>query len=286
MARKSRRTPPADPVLPEKGRAVLYARLSVADNGVAGGDGLEVQVALLRRYAADRGWTVGEIYRDNGVSGAHFRRPGFCAMMEGLEKRGTAQLVVKDLSRLGRDWIETGRLLEEVFPALGVTVYAVDEGPMDQMLDRALRGISHDFYARDLGEKIRASIQARRQTGIFWGRKIPYGYCSSGETHGLRPEPKEAAEVRRMFARRVREGGEAVPPAVREILTDPIYAGYVPLRKYHPPAYRGARYRLIPRQERIYLPGQVPALVSRARFGAVWRSFYPDAPGPFPWEAS
>ena len=281
MARKSRRT------IPERGeeqpgKALLYARLSVEDNGITGGDGLEVQVALLRRYAAVNGWTEGGIYRDNGVSGTHFRRPGFTAMMAALERGEGQCVVVKDLSRLGRDWIETGRLLEEVFPALGVRVCTVDEGNGSDMLDRALRSISHDFYARDLGEKISASIGVRRRNGVFWGKTVPFGYRKSGEKHGLIPCEKEAERVRTVFFRCA--AGEEMNGKEKNILTDPIYAGYVPLRKHLPPAYRGDRYHPIPPEERAYVPGQVPPLVPEALFAVVWRKFYPHAAGPFPWE--
>ena len=282
MARKSRRVIPEHE---EEGprRALLYARLSVEDNGITGGDGLEVQVALLRRYAAVNGWTEGGIYRDNGVSGTHFRRPGFMAMMAALEQGAGQCVVVKDLSRLGRDWIETGRLLEEVFPALGVKVCTVDEGDGNEMLDRALRSISHDFYSRDLGEKIAASIGVRRRNGAFWGKSVPFGYRKSGEKHGLLPAEKEAEQVRALFLRRA-AGEEMNGKEEKTILTDPIYAGYVPLRKHLPPAYRGDRYHPIPPEERFYVPGQVPALVPAALFGVVWRKCYPHAAGPFPWE--
>ena len=282
MARKSRSVKPEQKE-ERPCRALLYARLSVEDNGITGGDGLEVQVALLRRYAAVNGWTEGGIYRDNGVSGTHFRRPGFTAMMAALEQGGGQCVVVKDLSRLGRDWIETGRLLEEVFPALGVRVCTVDEGNENDMLDRALRSISHDFYARDLGEKISASIGARRKNGAFWGKAVPFGYRKSGEKHGLIPSGEEAEQVRALFFR-CAAGEEMEGKREKTILTDPVYAGYVPLQKNLPPAYRGDRYHPIPPEERVYVPGQVPALVSAELFGVVWRKFYPHAAGPFPWE--
>lgn len=294
MARKSRRGTAAAAAEGEGPvRAALYVRLSVADNGLPEGDSLEVQAALLRRYVAQRPerWSEGGIYRDNGVSGTHFRRPGFAAMLESLRAGRENCVVVKDLSRLGRDWVETCALLEEVFPAMGVAVCSVDEGP-GGMLDRALRCMGHDFYARDLGEKIGASIETRRRNGVFWGKKPPYGYEWGEERHSLRPLPAEAETVARLFAgrgagRSLTALGEAAgwrPAAVRRILTDPVYAGYLPLRQSTAPAYRGDRPRPIPPPERCYVAAQVPALVPAALFGAVWRSFYPLAKGVYPWE--
>lgn len=294
MARKSRRENAAGPRREERPvRAALYVRLSVADNGLPDGDSLEVQAALLRRYVAERPEQLreGEIYRDNGVSGVHFRRPGFAAMLESLRAGRERCVVVKDLSRLGRDWVEICALLEEVFPALGVGVCSVDEGTGGP-LDQALRCMGHDFYARDLGEKIGASIAVRRKEGIFWGKKPPYGYEWGEGKHILRPVPAEAEGVRLLFARRAagwsvsdlaRAAGQR-PEVIRRVLTDPVYAGYLPLRQSTAPAYRGDRPRPIPPPKRRYVAGQVPALVPDALFGAVWRSFYPDGEGEYPWE--
>ena len=294
MARKSRRrTAEAEPPAERRRRAVLYARLSAADNGLAAGDSLEVQVALLRGYLDGHRDRLEEaaVFRDNGVSGVHFRRPGFQGMMAYLRQGKGDCVVVKDLSRLGRDWVETCALLEEVFPALGVEVRPVNEGG-EGMLDRALRCMGHDFYARDLGEKIGSAIAVRRQDGVFWGKKPPYGYAWGEEKHSLRPQPEEAEAVRQLFARRAagwsvsglaRAAGRR-PEVIRRILTDPVYAGYLPLRQSTAPSYRGDRPRPIPPPKRRYVAGQVPALVPDALFGAVWRSVYPDGEGEYPWE--
>ena len=189
--------------------AALYIRLSREDGD--GGESLSVanQRALLSAYAASdpliEDW---EEYIDDGFSGTDFDRPAFLSMLEALRSGERDCVVVKDLSRFGRNYIAAGKYLEEEFPALGVRFIALGDG-IDSYLrpesaDSILvpfKNLLNDEYSRDISRKIRAALDTRRANGIFIGSKASYGYRRSAEKPGaLEPDPEAAAVVRRIFA--------------------------------------------------------------------------------------
>ena len=109
-------------------RAVLYLRLSRDDDNRGESESIQNQRALLREYAARQGFSVIEEYIDDGWSGTSFDRPRFQDMLRDMERHRFDIVLVKDLSRLGRDYIQTGRYLELVFPEHGVRLIAVNDG--------------------------------------------------------------------------------------------------------------------------------------------------------------
>lgn len=125
MARVSRKNGVSES--PPKGqrqtvfRTALYVRLSVEDNGKADADSIENQELLLRNYLAERPYLeLKEVYADNGYTGTDFERPAFNRMIEDVRKGRIDCIVVKDFSRLGRNYVETGEYLERIFPFLGI----------------------------------------------------------------------------------------------------------------------------------------------------------------------
>ena len=109
-------------------RAVLYLRLSRDDDNRGESESIQNQRALLREYAARQGFSVIDEYADDGWSGTSFDRPRFQDMLRDMEQHRFDIVLVKDLSRLGRDYIQTGRYLELVFPEHGVRLIAVNDG--------------------------------------------------------------------------------------------------------------------------------------------------------------
>ena len=123
-------------------RAALYLRLS-RDDGVGESVSIGGQRALLRAYAADRGWTVVGEYVDDGVSGTSFQRPGLRRLLEDVEAGRVDLVLTKDLSRLGRDYIRTGELAEVYFPSRHVRYIAVNDGFDTQGPDNGLAPFQH-----------------------------------------------------------------------------------------------------------------------------------------------
>ena len=160
-------------------RAVLYLRLSRDDDNPGESESIQNQRSLLKAYAEQEGFSVVGEYVDDGWSGTSFDRPRFQAMLRDMEQHRFEVVLVKDLSRLGRDYIQTGRYLELVFPEHGVRLIAVGDGIDTARADTDLapfRNVINEMYARDTSRKIRGALHAKMQAGKFIGNFAPYGY--------------------------------------------------------------------------------------------------------------
>ena len=160
-------------------RAALYLRLSRDDTGRAGeSESIANQRRLLHDYALRQGWPVVAEYADDGVSGTTFDRPQFQKMLCEIPQRGINLILIKDLSRLGRDYLETGRYLERYFPEHGVRVIAVGDAvdTAHEDIFLPMRNYINELYARDTSGKIRAALQTKMKDGRFIGHYAPYGY--------------------------------------------------------------------------------------------------------------
>ena len=137
-------------------RAALYLRLSRDDTGRAGeSESIANQRRLLHDYALRQGWPVVAEYADDGVSGTTFDRPQFQKMLCEIPQRGINLILIKDLSRLGRDYLETGRYLERYFPEHGVRVVAVGDAvdTAHEDIFLPMRNYINELYARDTSGK-------------------------------------------------------------------------------------------------------------------------------------
>ena len=145
-------------------RAVLYLRLSRDDDSPGESESIQNQRSLLQGYAAQHGFTVVGEYVDDGWSGTRFDRPRFQDMLRDMKQHRFEVVLVKDLSRLGRDYIQTGRYLELVFPENGVRLIAVGDGIDTARSDIDLapfRNVINEMYARDTSRKIRSACILR-----------------------------------------------------------------------------------------------------------------------------
>lgn len=161
----------------------LYARLSVLDNGKADGDSLESQIALMERYISERPYLrYVKLYQDNGYTGTNFDRPGWDELMDDVRKGKITCIVVKDLSRLGRNYIETGEFLERVCPQLGLRFISINDGydsaslNSTEELAASLKNIINDYYAKDISRKCSSALSIKRKSGKYIGSYAPYGY--------------------------------------------------------------------------------------------------------------
>ena len=189
----------------KKGRdntAFLYVRLSRDDNLEGESYSISNQKKLLTKAAKDAGYTNIVIFADDGVSGVTMNRPGYQAMIAELEKDHAAAVFVKDMSRLGRNYIEVGRLTEEFLPQHEIRLVAISDGIDTNEGENELapiRNLFNEWYARDISKKKRISNKVRGNSGEPLGPP-PYGYIKDPDDpkHWI-IEPEAAAVVRKIY---------------------------------------------------------------------------------------
>lgn len=208
----------------------LYVRLSRDDDNEGDSNSIAHQIEILKKYAKEHGITNYKIYKDDGYSGTSFNRPGFQEMLADIEAGMVSMVVVKDMSRFGRNYLEVGLYTEIRFPELGVRFIAVNDGlDSDNPFDNdftPFRNIINEWYAKDTSKKIRAVFKAKGMSGKRLSTQTPYGYLRDKEGN-LSVDPETAPVVRLIFqlaaegngpgkiARRLREM-EIVTPGTLE----------------------------------------------------------------------
>lgn len=214
MARKSKKVdfvnvndmPQAGTVLaPVKAacyKAGLYARLSEETEENRERATVETQMELLRKFAAEReDMVVAKEYADISCTGTNFERPGFEEMMRDMRDGVIDCIVVKDLSRLGRDYVETGNYIERVFPFFGVRFIAVTDGYDSERpggeLVMPLKNMVNEMYVKDLSKKMKSAYRAMWQKGEYSSGSVPYGYVNEGRR--LQPDDGAKEIVQEIF---------------------------------------------------------------------------------------
>lgn len=209
MARKKRVH--ASPMRPEIQGALwvagLYGRLSVLDNGKVDGEPIESQIAIIEQYVAGHPeLKIVERYIDNGYTGTNFDRPNWERMMADVKSGRINCIIVKDLSRLGRNYIETGRFLERICPKLGIRFISVNDNydtaeiKSQDEFAASLKNIVNDYYAKDISLKSGSALKAKRQRGEYIGSYAPHGYLKdpSNKNH-LIINPETAPVIQQIY---------------------------------------------------------------------------------------
>ncbi len=215
MARTKRK---ANPVIPEIAAAVktqkqyrtaAYIRLSVEDSGKPGSDTIEGQKNLLLSYIEnDPELLLCGLFCDNGRTGTDFERPEFEKLMEKVKHGEIDCIVVKDLSRFGRNYKETGNYLERIFPFLGIRFIAVNDAFDTLTAERGadgyivpLKNLINEVYSKDISKKSGSALETKQRKGDFIGAWAPYGYRKSADDpHRLEPDEVTAPIIRQIFA--------------------------------------------------------------------------------------
>lgn len=187
--------------------AAIYLRLSSADGPEAESDSIQNQRSFLREWAQQHDITIVREFVDDGHTGTDFERPGFQELNQCLMDGSVRCVIVKDLSRLGRNYAETGRYLEQIFPRLGVRFIAVNDqydsaSNTDSVQQMAVfKNVFNDLYAADASAKVRTSLGILKRQGKFLGRQAPYGYrIDPQDRYHLLPDEETAPIVQRIFA--------------------------------------------------------------------------------------
>lgn len=186
----------------------IYCRLSRDDERAGESVSIENQREMLGRYVREQGWNLASVRCDDGVSGTTFDRPGFNELLNDVSTGKVNLVLCKDLSRLGRDYIETGRYVDIVFPSMGCRFIALNDGVdtlhKNNEMVAILKNVMNDLYARDTSNKIKAVKQSTFRSGKYVGCYAPIGYRKSPEDkHVLIPDPVTAPVVRKIFDMRL-----------------------------------------------------------------------------------
>ena len=181
----------------------IYCRLSKDDIGSGDSSSILSQKAMLEEYVHGNGWTVFDYYVDDGYSGTNFNRPDFQRMIDDIESGNVNMVVVKDLSRLGRNYLMTGQYTEVYFPDREVRFIALNDGIDTKNSDNDIapfKNILNEMYSKDISKKVRSAVRSKKQRGEFLSNYAPYGYMKDPNNRNrLVIEESGAAIVRRMF---------------------------------------------------------------------------------------
>ena len=190
-------------------KAGIYRRLSLLDGGHGKeSESLENQELLIRDYLAEHPEIeLVDIYTDNGETGTDFERYGFNRMMDDIKHKKINCVIVKDLSRFGRSYLEAEEYIEKIFPFLGIRFIAVldnvdtfsPECKVDDIM-RSMKNLMNEAYSRDLSSKIGSAFDTKRANGEMLYRTVPYGYKKSGDPmHPFSVDEEVAPVVRTIF---------------------------------------------------------------------------------------
>ena len=186
----------------ELGTAALYCRLSRDDNMDSESNSIQNQRKILQKAAKDKGYTDTVFFVDDGITGTTMKRPGFQKMLTAIEAGYISAVFVKDLSRLGRNYIEVGKLTEEFFPLHDIRLVAVSDGvDSDEGEDdfTPFKNIMNEYYAKDISKKRRIVNKMKGNAGVPLSPP-PYGYIKNPDDPRFWVVEPEAAEVvRRIY---------------------------------------------------------------------------------------
>lgn len=308
MARKSRRNKSVEStvqtIIPKENLldTAAYIRLSVENGGNETDETLVVQQLLVEKFIEQHSdLRLEDVYIDNGFTGTNFERPGFMKLMEDVRSGKIQCIVVKDLSRFGRDYLETGYYLETILPKLNVRVIAItDDYDSSRKEDREnisvpIKNMVNAMYAKDMSKKILAAREAKQKSGNITLSKVAFGYIRSEDKTKQIVDETVAPVVRMIFqwtllgtskkeiADRLNLLGIATPgqkekrkvtrvpleetkwksDTVRKILENPTYTGDIVTGKLKQSLYKGMKqYHTAPEEWNVQKNMHTP-LVAR-----------------------
>ena len=185
-------------------RAAIYCRLSKDDDLKGESASIANQRDMLEKYCRKQGWKVVSVYQDDGYTGLNMERPSLKRMLKAVEQRQVNLVITKDLSRLGRNYLQTGYLTEDFFPRNGVRYIAMNDG-IDTLLDNndiaPFKNILNELYSKDISKKVHSSYLLKAQKGQFTGSVAPFGYKKDPDNKNhLIVDEETAPVIKQIFA--------------------------------------------------------------------------------------
>ena len=193
--------------LAKENLAVMYLRLSKEDGEKTESNSISNQREIINSYARKNQITIVKEYVDDGYSGANFDRPNFKEMIKAAYDRKFNTIIVKDLSRFGRDYIEAGKYIQRIFPENGIRFISVNDNYDSKSADindthliLPIKNFINDSYCRDISNKVKSSQKIKREKGDFISAFAPYGYKKSEENKNkLVVDEQVAKNIKNIF---------------------------------------------------------------------------------------
>ena len=287
--------------------AGIYLRLSREDEeNISQSQSIVNQKDFLTRYAIENCFKIADYYIDDGYSGTNFDRPEFQRMIADIEKGRINAVITKDLSRLGRDYIETGRYLEKYFPSKKVRYIAVNDN-IDTYEDNGnndmtpFKAVINDMYAKDISKKVRTAMTTKKLNGEFIGSVAPYGYIKDpNNKNKLIIDVETAPIVQRIFKMFIENpsiigiakifSAEKIPTPseyknltatqktfkgvwndvmIKRILTNPTYIGNLTQNRSKKVNYKVDKQYSLPKEDWIIIDGTHEPVISKEDFDIV-----------------
>jgi len=287
--------------------AALYIRLSKEDDNTVESESITNQRSLLQDFCTRNRIYVYDEYIDDGFSGGNFERPSFKRMVEDIERKQVNMVITKDMSRFGRDYIQTGYYMERYFPEKSVRYISLLDG-IDTGMELSaneitpFRAIINDLYAKDISKKIKSVKRDKQRKGLFIGGKPPYGYKSmSDSTNFIMIDENAAVVVREIFAMALsgvsgrqiavklnencvqtpaqyagltitRKGpysGKWSAERVTEMLKNRVYVGDMVQHRVEKVSYKSPKTKKLPREDWIIVENTHEPIVKREDFDNV-----------------
>ena len=286
----------------------LYCRLSKDDGTNNESMSISTQKTMLKDYAKRNGFLNCQFYVDDGYSGTNYDRPAFRQLIEDIQDGEVSTLITKDLSRLGRNYLETGTYIEVFFPNHNVRYIAINDGvdSIDnaQMDITPFRNIINEMYAKDTSRKIKSALHARRMQGKYMATTAPFGYQKDEKDHNHLVIDEVTAPVVELIFSIAEEGvglhticnrlrkAKVIKPSfykkelferytdeekmydwdtayVSQILHNPVYAGNLTVADKPTKTMRSKKRQYIPFAEREVIYGTHEPIIEQSRWNTV-----------------
>lgn len=184
-------------------KAAIYIRLSKEDGDREESESVVNQRKILKAYAKENKYKIYDEYVDDGYTGTNFNRPDFKRMIKDIENKKINMVITKSLSRLGRDYIETGRYIETFFPENEIRYIAILDD-VDTFLDKncdtvAFKNIMNDYYAKETSKNIKKTKNKKKLEGFYYTAYAPFGYKKTSKSGNLEIDEVQADTVRKIF---------------------------------------------------------------------------------------
>ncbi len=288
-------------------KAAIYIRLSKEDGDREESESIVNQRKILKAYTKENNYKIYDEYVDDGYTGTNFNRPNFKRMINDIENKKVNMVITKSLSRLGRDYIETGRYIETFFPEKEVRYIAILDD-VDTFLDKncdtvAFKNIMNDYYAKETSKNIKKTKNRKKLEGFYYTSYAPFGYKKVSKSGNLEIDEVQAEIVKKIFdlfikgygtyqiARILTDSNIETPGVqmkmtcvvnnitnttnkwnhntIRRILENQIYIGNCVQNKTKKISYKSKKIISLPKEEYSIIKNHHPPIISKEKWDIV-----------------